>query len=212
MNSKKVFFVMSALIVLLSILTVASVVIGDSFLRKQSKKLIELKAENKVIEAQQKALVQAKKDIEIYSELETVAKQVVPQDKDQARATREIVNLAEQSGIKLASITFPASTLGQAQPKPSISTEDGASAPAAPIAPSVTQVKPAEGIKGLYQLDITVVSDTNSPVTYARLVDFLQRLEQNRRTAQVSQLAIQPDPLNRSSLNFSLTITVYIKP
>lgn len=212
MNSRKIFFVMAGIIGLLSLLAIAAVVLGDSILRKQSNKLMNLKVESKVIEAQQTALVQAKKDLEIYSDLEAVAKQVVPQDKDQARATREIVSLAEQSGIKLSSITFPASTLGQAQPKAVAPTDGSTPVPAKPAAPSVTQVKPTEGIPSLYQLDITVVSDTTRPISYAQLIDFLHRLEQNRRTAQVSQLTIQPDPLNRSSLNFTLVITVYIKP
>ncbi len=210
MTSKKVFLVMVGLIGLLSVLTIASVVIGDSFLKKQSNRLMELKIENEVIDSQQTALVQAKKDLETYSDLAAIAKQVVPQDKDQARATREIVSLAEQAGVKLSSITFPASTLGQAQPK--AVTPEGETAAPKPATPSVSQVKPAEGISGLYQLDITVVSDTSTPVSYSKLIDFLQKLEQNRRTAQISQLAIQPDALNRTNLNFTLTVTVYIKP
>ncbi|MES2970708.1 MAG: hypothetical protein V4702_00085 [Patescibacteria group bacterium] len=211
MKNKKFFMGMVGLIGVLSLLTISSIVLGDSFLKKQSKKLIELKVENQVIDAQQTSLIQAKKDLEKYSDLEAVAKQVVPQEKDQARATREIVSLADQAGVKLTSISFPASTLGQAKPKVETPT-DGSAAPAAPATPSVTQVKPVDGIKDLFQLDIIVVSDTTTPTSYARLVDFLHRLEQNRRTAQVSQIAIQPNPLDRTSLNFTLTVTVFIKP
>jgi len=36
----------------------------------------------------------------------------VPQDKNQAEAVREIVNLAAANGVTLASITFPTSSLG----------------------------------------------------------------------------------------------------
>lgn len=214
MSSKKVFYVMIGVLGLMGILVISTVVLGDIFLKKQSNKLVNLKLENQVIETQETALIQAKKDIQKYSELESIAKQVVPQDKDQARATREIVNLANQAGVKIAGISFPASSLGTAAPKattPAGGSNTTTPAPAATTAP-VTQVKPVEGIKGLYQLDITVTSENTSPASYAKLIDFLSRLEQNRRTAQVSQISITPDALNRSALNFSLTITLYIKP
>src|SRR5258708_370238 len=109
--SKKVFFIMIGALGFLGILVIGSVVAGDIFLHKQSNKLVSLKLDNQVIEAQQASLAQAKKDIQKYAELESIAKQVVPQDKDQARATREIVNFAAQAGVKIASIAFPASNL-----------------------------------------------------------------------------------------------------
>ncbi len=213
MNSKKVFYVMIGVLGLACVLMVVVAVLGDVFLHKQSEKLVSLKLDNQVIEAQEAALVQAKKDIEKYSELESIAKQIVPQDKDQAKATREIINLADQAGVKIASIGFPASTLGQAAPK-AVAPAGGETTTPAPAAPTSTetQVKAVDGIKNLFQLDITVTSNTTSPASYARLIDFLSRLEQNRRTAQVSQITIQPDATNRSALNFSLTITLYIKP
>lgn len=213
MNSKKVFFIMIGGTVLMAGLLVATVVLGDIFLQKQSQKLVSLKLDDQVLEAQATSLVQAKKDLESYSPLEAVAKQVVPQDKDQALATREIISLASQAGVKIASISFPPSTLGQALPKASTPTTGSTTpAPAAPTSTTVTQVKPVDGISNLYQLDITVVSDNTSPATYARLVSFLGKLEQNRRTAQVSRISIQPDAQTRLGLNFTLTITVYIKP
>lgn len=211
MTSKKMFFVMIGLVSLTAVLIIGAVVGGDLLLQKQSKKLVSLKLDNQVIEGQQTALSQAKKDLEKYSELAIIAKQIVPQDKDQARATREIVTIAAASGVKISSIGFPASTLGQAVPK---ATTDSTTTttPTTPAAPSVSQVKAVSGIEGLYQLDIVVTSDTVTPASYAKLIDFLKRLEQNRRTAQVSQIAITPDSVNRLNLNFTLTITLYIKP
>jgi len=211
MSSKKVFYVMTGSIVLLLVLIMATVFLGDAFLRKQSDKLVGLKLNNQVIEAQSASLIQANKDLEKYAELELIAKQIVPQDKDQARATREIINISEQAGIQISSITFPASTLGQTPVKAPTATATDTPAPK-PITPKVTQVKPVEGIKDLLQLDITITSDTTKPATYPKLIDFLAKLEQNRRTSQVSQITIQPDPTNRSGLNFALTLTVYIKP
>ncbi|HUP26304.1 MAG TPA: hypothetical protein VM124_01495 [Candidatus Limnocylindrales bacterium] len=212
MSSKKVFYILCAITGVLGLSIIGTVVLGDTLLHKQSDKLVSLKLNNQVIESQQASLVRANKDLQKYAELKTIAQQIVPQDKDQARATREIVSIADQAGIKISSITFPASNLGQAQPKATTPSSDDAPKPATPAAPPVTQVKAVDGIKGLYKLDITIVSDTTKPVTYAKLVDFLGRLEQNRRTATVSQISIQPDSQNRTGLNFTLTLTVYIKP
>lgn len=211
MNSKKMSYFMLGLVGVLGFVILASVVMGDILLHKTSNKLANLKIDNQVIESQQTSLITANKDLQKYSELKSIAKQIVPQDKDQARATREIISLADQVGIKISSITFPASTLGQTPPKAAASTDDATATPKV-ITPSVTQVKAVEGIKGLYQLDITVVSDTTQPATYKQIISFLTKLEQNRRTAQVSQITILPDSLNRSGLNFTITVTVYIKP
>lgn len=211
MNSKKVYIGMCCLLGLLGVLLITAVGFGDMFLRKQSVKLVGLKLDNQVVEAQQVALAQAKKDIDKYKELKVTSKQIVPQEKEQTQATREIVSLAELSGVKIGGISFPPSNLGQAPAKIAPSADGGTAVkPAAPPS-TVTQVKPVEGIKGLYQLDIVVNSDTANPTTYPRLIDFLSRLEQNRRTAQVTQITINPDTLNRQNLNFSLTVTIYVK-
>lgn len=212
MNSKKFFYIMLGIIGLLGVLLVATMVLGDKMLQKQGDKLTGLKLEDAVIENQQTALVQAKRDVEQYADLEKIAKQIVPQDKDQARATREIINLARDSGLSISSVSFPSSNLGQAAPKPQTSEDNSSNpAPTTPSAP-VTQVKPVDGITGVYQYDMVVISDTNNPATYNQFIDFLDKLEQNRRTAHVSQIVITPDSQNRSLLSFNLTITVYVKP
>lgn len=214
MKSKQVFFGMIGLVVIMIGLVFATIFVGDKYLQNQSQKLISLKLDDKVMETQETSLIQAKKDIQKYSQLEALARQIVPQDKDQAKATREIITLAEQSGIKIASIGFPPSNLGQTAPKatPATPTTNQPATTPAIATPSVSQVKPVEGISGLYKLDIVVSSEPTRPSSYAKLIDFLNRLEQNRRTAQVSQISIQPDPNDRTVLNFSLTITLYLKP
>ncbi len=215
MTSKKVFFVMAGVAGLMAILVIGAIAASDTLLQKQSTKLVNLKLENQVIEMQKTSLAQAKKDIEKYAELESTAKQLVPQDKDQARAVREIISLGEQAGIRISSITFPSSNLGQATPQaitPAPTSDTDPSTPAAPKLPPLTQAQAVTGIGGLFTLDIVIVSDTTKPATYTRLIDFLERLEQNRRTAQVAEISIQPDGVNRTNLNFTLTLKVYIKP
>lgn len=217
MNSKKVYFGMFGLIGLLVIGGIAAIVLGDAMLHKKANELTGLKLDNRVLDEQQVALISANKDIDKYAELEKITKSIVPQDKDQAKTVREIVKIAEESGISIASLSFPSSNLGTAAPKPAnVNSTDGskdnAGAAKAPAAPPVSQVKAVEGIKDVYQLEITLQSDTSHPVSFVNLTNFLAKLEQNRRTAQVSQINIQPKANNIHQLTFTLTINVFIKP
>lgn len=213
MTSKRFFFVMVGLVSFLGLGVVGSTLLANNILKSKASELTELKLQNRVIEMQQISVGQAKKDIEKYSELEGIAKSVVPQDKDQAKTVREIIKIAEESGIQIASITFPASDLGE---KPIVvkPVEGEETTPTAPAAPAISQVEPVTGISGVYQLDITIQTPNKTAITYAQLIQFLERLEQNRRTAQVSNLAIRPEQITRqnSRLSFTLGITVYIKP
>ncbi len=193
---------------LLVIVLIASVVFGEQILNKQSAKLMSLKLDNQILDQQQAALGKANRDLQKYSELGNLAKTIVPQDKDQAKTIREILNIANENDIPLTAITFPASSLGAL---PAAAPTAGSTTPAV-TTPPVSQVKPVDGVKGVYRMEIIVQSDQTNPRPYANLQNFLAKLEQNRRTAQVSQLVITPDAKNISLLSFSLTINVFIKP
>jgi len=198
MNSKKLFYGLVSLLVLLGVGMVFGVNQASSMLSARSKTLVDLKATDKAMDVQQTQLAKNKQDIAKYQDLNVIAKTVVPQDKDQAEAVREIVNLAKQSGInKLSSIAFPASTLGGTK----VQTSRG-----------LTQVTPVKGVAGVYNLQITVTQANTDPVPYNSFISFLDRLEQNRRTAQVSGITVQPDAKNPNMVAFTLIINEYIKP
>src|SRR5690242_3528693 len=140
MNSKRFFFVMLAVLLILGAGIIGAVYYGNSLLEKQSNKLLKLKLDSEVADKQQSSLSLAKKDIKDFSDLKASADAIVPQDKDQAEAVREIVKIAGNNKITLGSITFPASNLGQAKASTSTSATTGSSATTKP--PSVTQVQP----------------------------------------------------------------------
>lgn len=217
MTSKKTFFVMIGVIVLLAMTSVGVLVAGTVILRRQSERLVELKLERILLDEQQAALVQANKDIEKYAELEQISKSVVPQDKDQAKAVREIIDIADQVGIRIRSISFPSSNLGAAPtttPSQSDTGDDSQSA-SKPATPSVSQASPVDGVAGVYSLEMNIVPDTTSlPVTYYQFLDFLERLENNRRTAQVTRIKIDPVSSDQENpyITFTLTINIFIKP
>lgn len=199
MKAKQLYFLLVALCCV-GVIALLSVGYGaNKLLGRQAHKLSDLRADNGAAELQQSSLLEDKKDIAKYSELNTIAESVVPQDKDQAEAVRQIVNIAAASGIPdLSSITFPTSTLGV--------TTSGAPQP------NLTQLTPVQGISGVYNLQITVSQAASNTVPYSSFLSFLTGLEQNRRTAQVTSITAQPDPKQPNNVSFTLVINEFIKP
>ncbi len=214
MNSKKLHLVLVASLGLLFIALIGGTYEANTYLSKKASDLTALKAKSLALSQEEISLVQAKKGIKQYADLTKITRTVVPEDKSQAEAVREIVNIADANGIKLSSISFPSSTLGGVLGKP------GAAATATPNPAaaagsktnSLSQLVPVVGLVGVYQLSINVNSDTTAPITYPSFINFLSNLEHNRRTAQVSTISIQPNKLNPALLTFSLTLNEYIKP
>ena len=197
-NSRKVFL---GLIVLLCILC-AGMLFGahaaDSVLASRSQTLVNLKAQNQATDDEKIQLVQDKNEISKYASLNQIAESVVPADKNQAETVREISNLAAASGIpQLSSITFPPSTLGGT----SIKTSSG-----------LTQVIAVKGLPGIDELPITITQSTAALVPYSDFTEFLSKIEQNRRTAEVSSITINPSQKTPNMIAFTLVLEEYLKP
>lgn len=211
---KKLRFILIAVLLLSAIVFLAITSYGMKSLNVKSQELVDAKLKNRTVEAQLTSLELAKKQVEKYTYFNDVAKTVIPNDKDQAQAVLDIFKLANQSGIPINSITFPASNLG-VRAAPASATGAGSTTSA------ISQAKAVEGIKGLYSLELTIAPQngpqisTSRAATYAKFLDFLQRLERNRRTAQVAQVSIQPQ-LSPSgevrNINFSLSVNIFIRP
>jgi len=215
MSNKKFFYVMLASVIVLCFALLGITIGGNIVFQKQSEKLVGIKAKAQVAEEQKVSLSQAKKDIEKYTDLDRIAKTVVPQDKDQAKTVREINKIAADSGISIQQITFENSNLGQAPAKKSTSTDEGSSESSTEAKPqqttsTISQVKPVEGINGVYSLEITIASGDN-PVSYYGFIRFLEKLEANRRTSHVSEITVSPTE-NGAGVTFTLKLNAYLKP
>ncbi len=215
MSSKRLHLVLIASLVLLLAALIGGTYAASNLLTQKASNLTSLKAKSLALSEEEVSLAKAKKGIEQYADLTKIAQAVVPKDKSQAEAVREIVNIAEANGIKLSSISFPSSTLGSTAARPGAAATPAPTSPTAAInskADALSQLKPVVGIIGVYQLTISVNSDTTTPITYARFINFLRDLEHNRRTAQVSTISIQPNKENPGLLTFNLSLNEYIKP
>jgi len=212
MNAKRTYFLLIGLLILSLLGLLGGAYMLNGLLGKQANKLATLKGQTQTLSQQQVSLKKAKQDVATYSDLNKITQQIVPQDKDQAEAVQEIVNIADNAGVQLTTITFPASTLGATGPATTGTT--GTSTPSAALSakPALSQLIAVPNIPGVYQLQITIQNDADTEVTYNQFYNFLSGLEHNRRTAEVSSIVIQPDASNRNVLTFTLTLNEYIKP
>lgn len=214
-DSKTLRLILISCLVLLGVGFFATAFLGLSVLSKKSQSLVQLKSQSQSTDTRLNNLEQAKKEVDKYSYFKDVAKTVIPSDKNQAEAVLEIYQMAQQSGIAIQSITFPASTLGQStgKPVPGLKTD----AASASTQTALTQAKPVSGIPGLYSLELTITPAAGKDVpaaqqvTFPKMLDFLKRIENNRHTAQITAVGIQPASDNQT-LSFTLTINIFIKP
>lgn len=211
MTSKRLYWILLGSICLLFAGLIAGAYEVTSVVGKESKNLSNLKAKDEALSQQQDGLKIAKKGLAEYADLEQIAHAIVPEDKSQAEAVRQLFNIAAANGIKLASINFPASTLGTTSAV-APSTSGGAVTPVPAVNTKTSQLQPVKNIPGVYELQITVISDSQNPAPYYKFINFLSDLENNRRTAQVNTISIQPTTTDTTSVSFTLTLNEYIKP
>lgn len=212
MTSKRAYYLMLGMLAFGCIGLVSLLYFGNQLLAKESGKLVDLKAQNQVLETQQTDLLKAQGDIKRYSNLEDITQAIVPQDKDQARAVREVIQLANESGVSIKNVTFPSSNLGtKTSPQSGQGQESSNSGQAAPN-PVISQAKPVQNMKGLYRIEMSLVSAEKQ--NYYRFINFLSKLEKNRRTAQIARVKVEPEPpLGASSdIKFTVGVNIYLKP
>lgn len=199
MKAKQLYYILLSCCCLAVLALVGTAYGANKLLGQQASKLSTLRADSDAASQEQSSLLKDRQDIAKYGELNVIAKSVVPQDKDQAQAVQEIVKIAADSGIpNLTSITFPSSTLGV--------TTSGAPKP------GQTQLVPVPGMTGVANLQITITQSASDTVPYKNFLAFLSGLEQNRRTAQVSSITVQPDAKQLSNVSFTLVVNEFIKP
>lgn len=215
MDSKRLRLILMGMLAASALLFLVIYFVGASALQSKSKQVVDLKLKSHTTDSQLANFTIAKGEVEKYGYFKQVAKTVIPNDKDQAQAVLDIFQLANESGISIQSITFPASTLG-AKSTPTAKNAQNATSQSV-----LSQAKPVDGISGLYSIELTVSPGIDASLsadkkaTYPKLLGFLNRIEHNRRTAQVTQVSVQPSGTDAGSsefINFSLTINIFIKP
>jgi hypothetical protein len=226
MNGQKIRMSLLGSLALSVIIFLAVCVLGLSALEKKSQNMVELKKQSQDLDAQTANLNQAKKEVNKYKYFNDIAQNIIPTDKDQVEAFAELLQMANDSGILLQNVSFPASTLGT-----NGAVGSSASGSATPTTSATTtqkatnlisQAKLVPGIPGLYSIEIVVTPETGEKVppskvtNYNKMIAFLSKIEHDQRTAQITQVSIQPPKSGSTGANnsftFTLNINIFIKP
>ncbi len=218
-NAKRFSYILSVLLLLQFIGMVAITVYANSWLTSKSENIVNLKLDTVLLEEKQRANQQALLDLNKYESTRALLEKIVPKSKDQAKTIGELQKIAEETGVTISTMTFPASELGNgASSTTVVGTTPSA---AATNTTAVSQAKPVTNIPGLLGIEVSLSqidekgSEGGSGITYRQLISFLEAIEKNRRTMQIKTLQVLPIKSSTGSISgYSLTISmnIFVKP
>lgn len=169
-------------------------------LSQKSDSLGELKAD---IDAIDDSIEDVKNVLAQYDDLafiNEIASDVLPPSKVQSDLVGQLYTLANESGVLIRTLNF-------------VSPEGTPTAE-----PNLTQTKPLEGVGGVFVLPINLSYETGS---YSNFVQFLKKIEANRRKLQISRLGVNPvkdtvegggNATQVTGYQGDLEINVYVRP
>jgi hypothetical protein len=196
MTAKNTYKLLMGLLILLIVIAASALIVSNYIMQKSADKLIQAKLDNVGYDSEEQTYLQARKDLDEYSALNEIIQKILPKSKDQAQAVSELYKIGDETGITIASITFPSSTLGQ---------KSGNSS-------SVTQAKTVDGMPGVLGIDIAIElqSASGASISYNNMISFLQKVEVNRRSMQIKQITVNADTIN-GGVTFNMTLTIFVK-
>ncbi len=179
MTPKRMNTTLKILLVLLFITVSVGLFFANKYLTAMASDTAQLKAQ---IEVDQKRLTiyeRTKVAIQDLSYVDELAAEVLPASEDQSVIIAEVSQFAKRSNLGVAKITFDVTQTA----KPSSTTKK-----------STTSTIP----KGVNITPITI--QLAEGASYKDLLDFLVRLEENRRRMQVVDISLAPNAEDRSKL------------
>ncbi len=190
MRQKRAYLVMLGVLAATVLIGLAGFYLGEQRLAKRAASIADLKADQQIAQQQIEIYKETEAKVEELSFVKELADDVLPQEKAQAAAVAQLQVLARESGVGVQTISFG----GSSDPK----------------SPELSQTNAVDGVTGVRTFQVTLSLETGS--TYKEFLNFLQKLERNRRKMQVTSLAITPDSNNRNILSSAnLSINVYLR-
>ena len=192
-KAKKAFYIMIGVLSVTFIAGGGGFYLTDQRLQEKSVKISELKADQAIIEQQVNIYEDARQKIEELSFIEDLANQVLPESKEQAELISEIRTFAELSNMPIQSIDFNSGN-------------------SLTLDLDTSQTTPADGIAGVLVLptNVTFQVSERGPL-YSDLIEFLERIENNRRKMQITDITLSPNPENPNLLSaVNVSIDVFV--
>ena len=197
MTAKKVHRILLVVLMLTIAGVIGALVVSNNFMAKNGQALIEAKLDNIEFDNAEQNYLQSEKYLEEYSDLNELMQKILPKSKDQAQAVSELYKIGDETGIKIASVQFPSSALGQKN------TSSG----------TITQSKTVDGMPGVVGVEVSIQLKpaSGASISYDNMISFLQKVELNRRSMQVKQITVNADVVN-GGVTFDMIIMMFVKP
>jgi len=202
MTAKKAYFIILTILILAIIGIGGSMYAGTMVVKKTSDKLIQTKLDNIGLDTQEQQFLQSRKVLDKYKTLNQTISKILPKNKDQALAVKELYQIGDETGIVVSKIQFPTSTLAKSK---ATSTQSSTK--------TVTQAKQVAGMTGVLGIDISISLQpaNGKSISYDNMLKFLQKVELNRRNMQIKNITVNADTIN-GGVTFELTLTIFVKP
>lgn len=195
-RSKKAFFLMIAVLIITVAGAGGAFYFADGMLQKKSKQISDLKADQEAVTQQIAIYEDARKKIEELAFIEEVASQVLPESKEQADVIAELRSFAENSDMTIQSMNFSGSVAKDPGTNLDLS--------------QTTQLKDVTGVRVL-PVDLVFTTGPEGP-TFESLISFLEKIENNRRKMQVTDISLTPNNNNRELLSsIAMSVNIYLR-
>jgi len=216
MSAKKFNRILLGILIMLVLATAGGLAFSNFFMKKSADKLVNTKLDNIAYDNQEQSYLQARKDLEKYADLNETLQMILPKTKDQAQAVSELYRIGDETNIKVESITFPSSSLGQKSSAASTnntSSSSNSSTSTTSSTNSVTQAKTVDGMPGVLGIDISLklAPTSGDSIDYDDMINFLQKVESNRRSMRIKQITVNTD-IENGGVTFELVLTIFVKP
>lgn len=188
-STKRTFYALLAINVILVGCIVGVYFFATKYAKQKSTEIAVLKADIETNDQKLTSYKELESSLSKSKELEQIAKEVLPQDKNQSVALNEIEEFAKNAGINIKQITFNTPS-GKATSGPTLTSPSS--------------------LKGVSVLSVGVKADK---MQYEQLLAFLKEVESNRRRMQVTSISLAPSTTSLGTLERAdLSIDVYLKP
>lgn len=206
---KKIYYLMISLIFITILLIFSSIYLGRQLLLKSQSSLVEAKLYNYTQEKTEEIFRKNQKLLNENADIAQILSNIVPSEKDQARAVRELNAIAEANNLNVVSVSFPRSDLLTPAKTTETKTDQSSNDKALDQSKSISQAKPIKGMNGVYSIELTteISSKDGQRIPTDQILSLLQNIENNRRNMRIGSINISS---NGETINLKLMI--FIKP
>lgn len=183
-SAKKAYYGLIGLLIIVIAGIGAVLYFSRVFLKANSDKLVAAKLELYKIDETESAYRKNQALLTANQDTADILASVIPNEKDQAKAVREITQIAADNGLSVKAIRFPGSDLV-------ITNKSTTAEQKTATSQSVSQAKVVPGLTNVLGIVVEIElnsANANQTISTDQVLGFLQKVENNRRNIRVTSI------------------------